>query len=275
MTAALAVCLTVPFAATVHGQAIQAKVATGSAHGVLLKADGTVWTWGANGYGQLGNGGGGDSAEPAQAPGLAAIKDAACGGNFTVVVRDDGAVWAWGGNENGALGTDSERLSRSDVPMTVGQSVPDKCEQLFSCETGAGKYIQICGEQDEADSSKWSGIQYRFGPADGPPELIFPKGPSKEGPSLFFSHEEQKGEYRVSVRFSTGGYTYRVYSTSKGEYEGGAGVRVSDSKGKLLADISCIERPQIFIDYLRKSLPCDMKNPHGAAACRESPYRGK
>ena len=33
--------------------------------------------------------------------------------------------------------------------------------------------------------------------------------------------------------------------------------------------------PQIFIDYLRMALPCDMKNPHGAAACKESPYKIK
>ena len=32
------------------------KIAIGSNHTVALKADGTVWTWGLNNYGQLGNG---------------------------------------------------------------------------------------------------------------------------------------------------------------------------------------------------------------------------
>lgn len=77
------------------------------------------------------------------------------------------------------------------------------------------------------------------------------------------------------MRFSTGSYEYRVYSTSKGEFEGGAGVTVSDSKGRMLTDISCNERPEIYIDYLRKALPCDLRNPHGAAACKDAPYKGK
>ncbi len=217
MTAMLAICLTVSFAAAAHGQSVQVKIATGNGHGALLNTDGTVWAWGVNTYGQLGNGGGDSWApEPEQAPGLAAIRDVACGDNFTVSAKDDGTVWAWGDNEDGALGTDKESLARSEVPMKVGQSVPDKCNWLFYCETGSGRYIQICGEPDEDDSSKWSNIQYRFGPGYGPPELVFPKNPSKGGPSLFFAHEEQKGEYRVSVRFSTGGHTYRVYSTSQG-----------------------------------------------------------
>lgn len=157
-----------------------------------------------------------------------------------------------------------------------GESVSDKCTPLFSCETASGKVIRICGDEGEADGGdKWSGIQYRYGPANGPPELVFPKDPAKGASSLFFSHEEQKGEYRVTVRFSTGPYSYRVYSKAKGEREGSAGVTVSDSKGKVLSDIACAERPVIYIDDLRQTLPCDRQNPHGAAACRENPYKGK
>jgi alpha-tubulin suppressor-like RCC1 family protein len=259
-------------------------VAAGYMHVVALKGDGTVWSWGYNHDGQLGilsakffaTGGRPEvSPEPVRSGSLSGVVAVAAGYNHSVALTGHGTLWAWGDNEDGALGTDKESLARSEVPMKVGQSVPDKCSWLFSCQTGSGRYIRICGEPDEDDSSKWSNIQYRFGPGDGPPELVFPKDPSKGEPPLFFSHEEQKGEYRVSVRFSTGGYAYRVYSTSKGEHEGGAGVTVSDSKGKLLSDISCAERPEIFIEYLRKALPCDPKNPHGAAACKESPYRVK
>lgn len=61
MTAVLAACLTVLFAAVVPAQSARIKVSTGNGHGALLKSDGTLWTWGVNTHGQLGTGGGGDS----------------------------------------------------------------------------------------------------------------------------------------------------------------------------------------------------------------------
>ena len=90
--------------------------------------------------------------------------------------------------------------------------------------------------------------------------------PSKGKPALFFSHEERNGDYRVTVRFTNGAYTYRVYSGSKS----GAGVEVEDAKGKMLSTVECAERPEMFIEYLRLSLPSDPQNPHGAAACKEN-----
>jgi len=261
-------------------------VAAGSMHAMALKADGTVWDWGYNHEGQLGvikekSGKAGESvsvemsAKPVRPGALSDVIAIAAAQAHSVALTGQGTVWAWGDNTNGALGTDTERLEYSEVPMKVGESMPDKCNPLFACVTHSGKYIQICGEQNGDDSDKWSNIQYRFGPDHGPPELLFPKDPAKGEPSLFFSHEMRKNEYRVSVSFTSGIYSYQVYSTSKGEHEGSAGVTVKDSKGKLLTDIACSERPLIYIDYLRMALPCDMKNPHGAAACKESPYKVK
>jgi len=162
------------------------------------------------------------------------------------------------------------------ITLLAGSAV-DACAQeasecgiLFSCETAHHKFIQICGVQDLDHVDKWSDIQYRYGPEKGPPELVFPKDPAGK-PQLFFSHEEVKGDYRVSIRFSTGPYTYRVFSNS----ESGGGVEVSDAKGKKLSSIACAERPYMFAEYLRENLPCDMENPHGAAACQKSPYKQK
>ena len=145
-----------------------------------------------------------------------------------------------------------------------------QCGILFSCETARHKFIQICGDQDQNNVDKWSDIQYRYGPEQGPPELVFPKDPAGK-PQLFFSHEDSKGDYRVSIRFSTGPYTYRVFSNS----ESGAGVEVTDGKSKKLSTIQCAERPYMFAEYMRENLPCDIQNPHGAAACQHTPYGEK
>jgi hypothetical protein len=61
---------------------------------------------------------------------------------------------------------------------------------------------------------------------------------------------ENEGDYRVSIRFSTGPYTYRVFSGSKS----GAGVEVSDAKGKKLSTVACAEMPYMFAEYMRMNL---------------------
>jgi hypothetical protein len=146
----------------------------------------------------------------------------------------------------------------------------DDCRDLlFSCETErSGKFIRVCAVEEEV-GKRWSNIQYRFGPVEKP-EMVFPLDPSRAtAPPLFFSHENRKSGYYVSIRFSTGGYTYRVISESDGH---GAGVIVSGASGKVLSTINCIERPYMFPAYLQRALPCDLKNPHGKAACGEKPY---
>ena len=67
----------------VAGQAQQAqvKVATGASHGVLLKADGSVWTWGSNTEGQLGTEGD-YSSTPVRVESLSGIRDIAAGTTF-------------------------------------------------------------------------------------------------------------------------------------------------------------------------------------------------
>ena len=57
-----------------RAQGTPVRVAAGAKHGVLLKADGSVWTWGGNGSGQLGIDG--DHAwPPVHVPGLKGIRD--------------------------------------------------------------------------------------------------------------------------------------------------------------------------------------------------------
>ena len=248
-------------------------VAAGYMHALALKADGTLWSWGYNHEGQLGNFQlqAEESARPVRSGTLSGVVAIAASASHSVAVDSHGIVWAWGQNDGGSLGADAELLERSDVPMRVGQSVPAECNPLFSCQTASGNVIRICGTQDPAEVDKWSDIQYRFGPANGPPELMYPEDPAEAKPSLFFSHEEKEGDYRVSIRFSNGAYNYRVYSGSRS----GAGVQVADARGRTVSDIRCAEVPYMFPAYLQSNLPCDAQNPHGAAACKENPYTGK
>jgi alpha-tubulin suppressor-like RCC1 family protein len=55
-------------------------IAAGSAHSLALKSDGTVWSWGGNTNGQLGNGTNIDSNIPVQVSDLTGVADIAASG---------------------------------------------------------------------------------------------------------------------------------------------------------------------------------------------------
>jgi len=93
------------------------SVAAGLVHSIALCSDGTVWTWGLNDWGQLGNGGTTDSFVPVHVPGLTQITGVAGGNSHTIALRSDGTVWAWGINGNGELG--NPLGIRSEVPVPV------------------------------------------------------------------------------------------------------------------------------------------------------------
>lgn len=66
---------------------------------IALKSDGTVWTWGRNDVGQIGDGTEGIMdfrSTPTMVKGISDAVDVASGGGFNVVVKKDGSVWAWG-----------------------------------------------------------------------------------------------------------------------------------------------------------------------------------
>ena len=87
-----------------------AFVSCGSFHTAAIKTDGSLWVWGDNEKGALGNGGGGneiDNGVPLQTIPLKVMDGAAtvsCGSDFTLAVEEDGTLWVWGSNINGELG---------------------------------------------------------------------------------------------------------------------------------------------------------------------------
>lgn len=100
------------FSVTRHG-----TMAT-TTHTVLLKNDGTVWAWGNNGSGQVGNGLTAESVYPPVQV-LSGVKAVSAGNDFTLAVKNDGTVWAWGNNNLGQLGTDPATLASSTTPVQV------------------------------------------------------------------------------------------------------------------------------------------------------------
>lgn len=97
-------------------------VATGRDHTLALRSDGTVWAWGANGYGQLGDGTAPtNQPSPVQVGGGTPLTNvqaiATSNGDFSIALKTDGTVWAWGRNTDGELGNNAG--GDSAVPVQV------------------------------------------------------------------------------------------------------------------------------------------------------------
>ena len=93
-------------------------IAVGAHHTVALKSDGTVWTWGANSQGQLGDGSTTDRSTPVQATALPLIRAVAAGSYHTLAVDNDGTVWSWGYNAYGQLGDGSSAAQNTPVQIS-------------------------------------------------------------------------------------------------------------------------------------------------------------
>jgi alpha-tubulin suppressor-like RCC1 family protein len=90
-------------------------IAGGAAHSAALTGDGTVWTWGSNQHGQLGNPSASDHSDPAPVPLLSAIRSVASGAFHTLALKADGTVWAWGDDGFGQLG-DGSSVTAPNLP---------------------------------------------------------------------------------------------------------------------------------------------------------------
>jgi len=88
-----------------------AAVSAGDADSMAIKTDGSLWAWGGNTDGQLGDGTTVNKNTPVEI--MDNVKAVAAGSGDTTVLKTDGSVWSWGDNGNGSVGdgTTEKRLS--------------------------------------------------------------------------------------------------------------------------------------------------------------------
>ena len=95
------------------------SVASGDAHSLAIKTDGTLWTWGRSNNGQTGLNATANRSSPTQVGSLSNWKQAAGGVLFSRAVKTDGTLWAWGEAGRGLLGLNNAVVGVSS-PVQVG-----------------------------------------------------------------------------------------------------------------------------------------------------------
>jgi alpha-tubulin suppressor-like RCC1 family protein len=122
------------------------SIAGGDDHTIALKTDGTLWSWGLNGNGQLGvNNTTSRSTPVTTLLGGTNWKSIAGGGNHTIALKTDGTLWSWGRNSYGQLGVNNATDRITPVTTLLGGN------NWKSIAGGLGHTIAL-----KTDGSLWS-----------------------------------------------------------------------------------------------------------------------
>jgi alpha-tubulin suppressor-like RCC1 family protein len=117
----------------------------GSSHSLGLKIDGTAWTWGSNGSGELGDNTATNRSSPVSVVGTHIFITISAGAH-SLALKSDGTAWAWGNNGSAALG-DNTAITRSS-PVSV---------------VGTHSFIRICATNNTSYGLKSDGSLWGWG----------------------------------------------------------------------------------------------------------------
>ncbi|MGO3702061.1 MAG: RCC1 domain-containing protein [Candidatus Saccharimonadales bacterium] len=125
-----------PIAVKTEGTPMQGKrivqIAGGNSHSLALASDGTVYAWGSNSNGQLGNNNTGTDAWEPVAVSMSGVLSGkrivqiAGGNSHSLALDSDGKVYAWGLNDYGQLGNNSTTSSAVPVAVSAGSELGSK-----------------------------------------------------------------------------------------------------------------------------------------------------
>jgi YD repeat-containing protein len=122
------------------------QVSAGRGNTAAVKTDGTLWTWGFNGFnpdGSLGN----NNGEPTSTPVTTFVggtdwKQVVCGANHMLGIKTNGTLWSWGNSVYGQLGNGPLRIRYTPVTTFAGgtnwaDTLTTEPEDLYTISSGS------------------------------------------------------------------------------------------------------------------------------------------
>lgn len=101
------------------------QVTAGAHHTLAIKTDGSLWAWGYNNYGQVGNGESSwDNCQASPVKIMDGVTQVAAGAYHTLAIKTDGSLWAWGDNDSGQLGNGESGWNKNQTsPVKIMEGV--------------------------------------------------------------------------------------------------------------------------------------------------------
>jgi alpha-tubulin suppressor-like RCC1 family protein len=146
----------VPVQVSAHSQNPESwRNLIGGNHTVALKSDGTIWGWGWNNCGQIGDNTIENRSEPVRIGSVSDWEQIAGNANTSYGIRSDGTLWGWGTNDYGQLGLGLTTTPHKSTPIRMGSSsnweligggyyhffAKNSTNQLYAC--GRNNYGQL------------------------------------------------------------------------------------------------------------------------------------
>lgn len=98
------------------------KISAGFNHTAAVKTDGTLWTWGLNTSGQLGDNSTTNKLSPVQIGASSDWYYVTTGDYYTLAIKTDGTLWGWGTQPYGELGNNSTTNTSSPIQIGTGSN---------------------------------------------------------------------------------------------------------------------------------------------------------
>ncbi len=119
------------------------KISSGAYHTIAIAHDGTLWAWGYNNTGQLGNGNTTNQINPVKIGNDTNWSLVKTGYYHSFAIKTDGTLWVWGFNTSGQLGNGNNT------------------NQLSPVQIGSSQWIDVVGGEDfsigiKSDGTLWS-----------------------------------------------------------------------------------------------------------------------
>ncbi|RAL20011.1 hypothetical protein DL240_19075, partial [Lujinxingia litoralis] len=132
------------------------QVATGAEHSCGILDDGTLWCWGNNGSGRLGDGSTTQRSQPTRVAGDGVWAQVSAGGQHTCGIKEDGSLWCWG------LNSEKQAYPASNAANFYNE--PYQINNALNWHTVAAGGTHTCALNNEDELYCWGrGIEGQLG----------------------------------------------------------------------------------------------------------------
>lgn len=142
-----------------------AKVSIGDSysfgsHSAGIRSDGTLWTWGYNAYGELGDGTTADKSSPTQVGSLTNWIDVSAGNSNTFAIKSDGTLWGAGNSDNGKVLNNVNTFTQIGTATNWAKIYSTLGGILVLTNTGVAYYagVHSYGQMGSGVSGSWADI---------------------------------------------------------------------------------------------------------------------